>query len=220
MAILSTFADLRTRIKHEANINDTSEDALILELTNEFLSTLCGMDQYKHDFRFEKRVTITNAVKEEITNLVIDELKEVIYESNGANPEGRWEISHLSDVPAIPAPTLDNLSYYPSQYQLIPKSNTTASSRNWELIFYPYESGDPGATILLNGTGFIYISADADIIPCKSCYSALSAMILQRLQVKRNVNSAAMQVMDGIINREIVPAIQSGTVVTSNDNAK
>lgn len=217
---LHTYGEFLARVKLEAKLNDSSEDSLILSLVNECLTILCGMDDYKIDFRLnEVLYPVLNPSTTDLTNIFIDEIKQIIYlyRVGGVN-KGAWELTESNDVPSTPA-NEDAVALQPSQYKIAPIT-IAANQIDWKLTFLPYASASTNSLIDIIATGFKTIVDSNSIIPAKSCYAALVTMVLQRLQIKRNAAPSTIQALQQVNEQAVVSSLKSGGEIatTTNEN--
>lgn len=196
-----TFTEFLAAIKVEAQLNDTSCDTLILNLTNEILVEIVSSTKNLRDFEIDQDFDIANSSDTNLLGFYFAEIRQIYYKRyNVAIPpvlQNRWT---LAEQGGLVCPVIHGANGYPYCYTLR-NQVVNQTDPNFQLIFYPVGSAFTHDKIQVIGTAFKFISGGADLMPYSAVYPMLTRSILQRLQIYRNKGKDNTSQWDGLIQR-------------------
>lgn len=194
MALIKTWTEFLTEVKLEAKVQDTQDDANILNIANEVLVEICSSTSNLRDLRVDEVVVLAGTSTVDYTTVYLHEIEQVYYQKFSAGVfSRRWELTEANGK-VIPPPITG-----PDAYTVA--TTTTLTTPKSTFTLYPIASGTVGDKLQVVGTGFKYITDANSTMPYVSFYPMIKRSILQRLQIKRNIDPNLIQMMDGSIER-------------------
>lgn len=194
MALIKNWSEFRNELRDELKIQGDVEDNYLLATANEVLAEICSSTSNLRDLRFDvlQAFAVTGTVT--LSGTYIHEIEQVYYQKFNAGVfQQEWELTEMNGL-IVPPPIAGPDSY-------VVFNNSTGGTIEFVFNVGPTNLATAGDKLRVVGTGYKYITDITSQMPYVSFYPMLKRSILQRMQIKRNVDPQKIQVVEPSIQR-------------------